>query len=130
PIHQVAGGPVVLLHLYEGRDLRSASQMCIWTACVEIAAWRRRHRTRNLSADNFSQPFGRRVWHRHSCYEGSGIRVQGVCHYCLCVTQFNDPPEIHDSKDRKSTRLNSSHVAISYAVFCLKKKNKFSFLKR
>src|SRR5690625_6180606 len=27
-------------------------------------------------------------------------------------------------KDRKSTRLNSSHVAISYAVFCLKKKTK------
>src|SRR5690554_4477732 len=27
-------------------------------------------------------------------------------------------------KDRKSTRLNSSHVRISYAVFCLKKKNK------
>src|SRR5690625_1831961 len=26
--------------------------------------------------------------------------------------------------DRKSTRLNSSHVAISYAVFCLKKKNR------
>ena len=26
--------------------------------------------------------------------------------------------------DRKSTRLNSSHVVISYAVFCLKKKNK------
>src|SRR5207249_12001554 len=26
--------------------------------------------------------------------------------------------------DRKSTRLNSSHVSISYAVFCLKKKNK------
>src|SRR5690625_6682875 len=27
-------------------------------------------------------------------------------------------------QDRKSTRLNSSHVAISYAVFCLKKKKK------
>src|SRR5207253_11369930 len=27
-------------------------------------------------------------------------------------------------RDRKSTRLNSSHVAISYAVFCLKKKEK------
>src|SRR5690606_42009621 len=27
------------------------------------------------------------------------------------------------SQDRKSTRLNSSHVKISYAVFCLKKKN-------
>src|SRR5690625_5354483 len=29
-----------------------------------------------------------------------------------------------DYLDRKSTRLNSSHVAISYAVFCLKKKTK------
>src|SRR5690554_7240219 len=28
----------------------------------------------------------------------------------------------HADKDRKSTRLNSSHVRISYAVFCLKKK--------
>src|SRR5437868_8003209 len=31
-----------------------------------------------------------------------------------------------DLKDRKSTRLNSSHVSISYAVFCLKKKKKIS----
>src|SRR5439155_14700469 len=31
------------------------------------------------------------------------------------------------SEDRKSTRLNSSHVAISYAVFCLKKKKKNNF---
>src|SRR3712207_7511983 len=30
--------------------------------------------------------------------------------------------------DRKSTRLNSSHANISYAVFCLKKKNQFSYL--
>src|SRR5439155_26507422 len=29
---------------------------------------------------------------------------------------------VRDLEDRKSTRLNSSHVAISYAVFCLKKK--------
>src|SRR6202171_6683283 len=28
--------------------------------------------------------------------------------------------------DRKSTRLNSSHLAISYAVFCLKKNNRYS----
>src|SRR3712207_7761815 len=32
------------------------------------------------------------------------------------------------SEDRKSTRLNSSHANISYAVFCLKKKKKHSFL--
>src|SRR2546430_3640641 len=31
--------------------------------------------------------------------------------------------QIHDPTDRKSTRLNSSHSQISYAVFCLKKKN-------
>src|SRR5690625_5606895 len=34
----------------------------------------------------------------------------------LIIPDLNNP-------DRKSTRLNSSHVAISYAVFCLKKKN-------
>src|SRR3989442_8643326 len=36
------------------------------------------------------------------------------------------PPLVSESQapaDRKSTRLNSSHVRISYAVFCLKKKN-------
>src|SRR3712207_7537194 len=32
--------------------------------------------------------------------------------------------EHHRPGDRKSTRLNSSHANISYAVFCLKKKNK------
>src|SRR5699024_11812427 len=30
--------------------------------------------------------------------------------------------------DRKSTRLNSSHVSISYAVFCLKKKKKMTYI--
>src|SRR5690625_6470199 len=37
---------------------------------------------------------------------------------------LKDKPFFEQSIDRKSTRLNSSHVAISYAVFCLKKKNK------
>src|SRR2546421_5677165 len=34
---------------------------------------------------------------------------------------------IAETKDRKSTRLNSSHDQISYAVFCLKKKKKQSY---
>src|SRR5438270_9659461 len=34
----------------------------------------------------------------------------------------NYPPVFTPAKDRKSTRLNSSHSQISYAVFCLKKK--------
>src|SRR2546430_12349904 len=33
----------------------------------------------------------------------------------------------HFRRDRKSTRLNSSHSQISYAVFCLKKKNLYYF---
>src|SRR5258705_6127650 len=39
----------------------------------------------------------------------------------------NDPGQILalDGKDRKSTRLNSSHLGISYAVFCLKKKTEW-----
>src|SRR2546427_1250695 len=40
---------------------------------------------------------------------------------CLrCASTSSSP-----SRDRKSTRLNSSHSQISYAVFCLKKKNTF-----
>src|SRR3712207_7894313 len=34
------------------------------------------------------------------------------------------PRALGDPRDRKSTRLNSSHANISYAVFCLKKKKK------
>src|SRR5476649_1034469 len=39
----------------------------------------------------------------------------------------NDPPR--SKSDRKSTRLNSSHTVISYAVFCLKKKKKIALQK-
>src|SRR5690625_5949280 len=44
----------------------------------------------------------------------------------LCANEHQAPAMDKDSTkgDRKSTRLNSSHVAISYAVFCLKKKKK------
>src|SRR5437660_3035270 len=43
-----------------------------------------------------------------------GARLRGLG----CAERAGDA-----RKDRKSTRLNSSHVATSYAVFCLKKKN-------
>src|SRR5207248_3502246 len=38
--------------------------------------------------------------------------------------------ELMEEQDRKSTRLNSSHRTISYAVFCLKKKKRRSLLER
>src|SRR5699024_11237475 len=37
------------------------------------------------------------------------------------------PGDLDHRVDRKSTRLNSSHVSISYAVFCLKKKKKTTY---
>src|SRR5438876_6736274 len=51
----------------------------------------------------------RSLWHWHQ------RRVQ-------CLTVLDVSPTIRSREDRKSTRLNSSHPSISYAVFCLKKK--------
>src|SRR5699024_12044050 len=40
------------------------------------------------------------------------------------ISRSMGPMVVYFSGDRKSTRLNSSHVSISYAVFCLKKKKR------
>src|SRR5690625_6459442 len=52
-------------------------------------------------------------------------KVQMLMSYMAYPEDYK-PGEVYeirlDPGDRKSTRLNSSHVAISYAVFCLKKK--------
>src|SRR5699024_11972347 len=40
----------------------------------------------------------------------------------ICMA-LNNGLDVQGIEDRKSTRLNSSHVSISYAVFCLKKQN-------
>src|SRR5690606_31126713 len=59
----------------------------------------------------------------------SGIRLPAIPRHARADDRGNRHP-VPDlvkegrGKDRKSTRLNSSHVKISYAVFCLKKKNK------
>src|SRR5690606_39667024 len=45
----------------------------------------------------------------------------------LIASTYEEPDqviELYRNEDRKSTRLNSSHVKISYAVFCLKKKKR------
>src|SRR5690606_10672448 len=55
-----------------------------------------------------------------------GVAGAFVGVYLLIALMFNRPviacAETLEKRDRKSTRLNSSHVKISYAVFCLKKK--------
>src|SRR2546430_12178930 len=41
--------------------------------------------------------------------------------------RLSDPCIVQTPQDRKSTRLNSSHSQISYAVFCLKKKKNYKY---
>src|SRR3712207_7255339 len=45
------------------------------------------------------------------------------------VARYRVEGYVFEERDRKSTRLNSSHANISYAVFCLKKKKKKKYLK-
>src|SRR3712207_8083854 len=47
------------------------------------------------------------------------VRPIGIISVSYCAEE----PRKFSRRDRKSTRLNSSHANISYAVFCLKKKN-------
>src|SRR5256885_9432780 len=56
------------------------------------------------------RPSGRRLSSRLRVFPVAPSRVPGYCFFP------------GGSLDRKSTRLNSSHLVISYAVFCLKKK--------
>src|SRR5690242_20982209 len=51
-------------------------------------------------------------------------RLRGEARRGAALQRRAVPPEARAAQDRKSTRLNSSHMSISYAVFCLKKKKK------
>src|SRR5699024_3632970 len=56
-----------------------------------------------------------------------GIADVDPCRLAAGLIEHARPIGVRDGegeRDRKSTRLNSSHVSISYAVFCLKKNNK------
>src|SRR3712207_7123402 len=60
----------------------------------------------------------------HLLFRGRWIRVEVDHRQASYTLLWGDPLDVaHHSRDRKSTRLNSSHANISYAVFCLKKKN-------
>src|SRR5690606_40402271 len=60
-------------------------------------------------------------WLRAHCRTSAVLEAVGPL-LCECAGLANMTGT--EGKDRKSTRLNSSHVKISYAVFCLKKKKK------
>src|SRR5438132_5289550 len=55
----------------------------------------------------------------------SSLRSRSVVVGAIQTWRRSEPRERSLDGDRKSTRLNSSHTVISYAVFCLKKKLKY-----
>src|SRR3712207_8988892 len=67
------------------------------------------------------------VGHRHVAVCVAEL-ADGVAHLCQRLARAEDTRLVHHLglEDRKSTRLNSSHANISYAVFCLKKKQQNS----
>src|SRR3989442_2718072 len=67
------------------------------------------HRDDSLCAHSLG---GEHSQETHRAITNDGHGATGLC----------SPPSEWAQRDRKSTRLNSSHVRISYAVFCLKKK--------
>src|SRR5207249_9428909 len=53
-----------------------------------------------------------------------GMSLRETADFTMAMVRSGETLDLSAIRDRKSTRLNSSHVSISYAVFCLKKKKK------
>src|SRR5690625_5756237 len=73
------------------------------------------------------------IFYTLSLHDALPISHPDVDYVLLSEQQIQDRlaelgARIASRSDRKSTRLNSSHVAISYAVFCLKKKNTYAII--
>src|SRR5438034_4327676 len=81
-----------------------------------------RHRSAPRCAQRFSKQLSAPPSSRVTTTGISPTKV--VLKSPLSGSSASSPRKFQVSPDRKSTRLNSSHTVISYAVFCLKKKNK------
>src|SRR5256885_15620978 len=89
----------------------AAKKQCIWAfwhrVIIPVAWWARNRRVVVMNTTAFDGRWTRQVieWLGFGTAQGSSSRGG-----------------LREELDRKSTRLNSSHLVISYAVFCLKKK--------
>src|SRR2546426_4357539 len=92
------------------RQLAAAWQ----AATAALGEWRQQVSTATSDAMNKLDPAIR------AAVEAGRSALSGDWRACRCQCGSAHP----DDRDRKSTRLNSSHLVISYAVFCLKKKKK------
>src|SRR5262245_62415053 len=63
------------------------------------------------------------LFRSYGCYPSDEVSHEVTLQPALSLrSRVGRVTEIQRGEDRKSTRLNSSHLGISYAVFCLKKK--------
>src|SRR5699024_11451579 len=60
----------------------------------------------------------------YECKDGDRVLMEILDTRGIAESESLDDKVTAEEIDRKSTRLNSSHVSISYAVFCLKKKKR------
>src|SRR2546427_5903905 len=93
-----------------------------YTTLFRSAAVRRAFQDHHLAARNGPVRALARTFKRH---DGIAVTVQNQCWHgdlLQIVAKVGGRERVH--ADRKSTRLNSSHSQISYAVFCLKKKKR------
>src|SRR3712207_850565 len=84
-----------------------------------------------LGNGDFQRALGDNVQVTTQIFNAGPSAIEALFANQIDVTYIGPNPAINgyvQSKDRKSTRLNSSHANISYAVFCLKKKKHYSLL--
>src|SRR2546426_4822885 len=92
-----------------------------------VSTWAAKQRRACRGPDHLVNPVWKHYKRQRRAFCSSGLIPAGRCTGLLMGQARNigcSVIHISLSSDRKSTRLNSSHLVISYAVFCLKKKNK------
>src|SRR5947208_6503561 len=97
-----------------------------WLPCAHPCSPRSLPPSRVATSDILSR-FGAVLLDMNGTLMFGGDRFGPDQHYAATYRSLGGSrlaPEVVQAADRKSTRLNSSHQIISYAVFCLKKKKK------
>src|SRR6266540_459657 len=129
---RVAVAAVDQLGLFGGADV-----LGLEAARAETAAARRADRARDVAAEHdvLALALLDGIGDGRGRHQRLGVRVHRSLVQLVAVADLHDLAEVHDRhpvghlphhrqvvRDRKSTRLKSSHITISYAAFCLKKK--------
>ena len=90
--------------------------------CVELLQLRRQCKRVFILLPQPTLSTGDQRWICRARFSGGRCSTNLACMLPLESTNMQNCVHAASTADRKSTRLNSSHVVISYAVFCLKKK--------